>query len=363
MEYEIDFLPVGVESKGGDAICFRYWDATTVPFVGIIDGGTADAGEKLVEHIQKYYGTKTVDLVINTHPHADHTSGLSTVLENLDVRHLMMHRPWDHAVTLKDMFHDGRITTTSIEERVRDALQHAHNLHELAISNRIPISEPFVGVPAPSPYIQFLSPTLPYYQQLLLEFTATPKPKNLSSMIEAFLKKAQEAALWAKEAWDSESLAEPAEGTNPENNSSVVTLLSFGDDRFLFTGDAGVPTLELSCAVAECLSIPLQSFKFVQIPHHGSKRNVGPAILNRLIGNPVSQGVNTFTAFVSVPMKGDPKHPSKRVTNAFLRRGAKVIQTKGSAKCHFTSGAPARQGWVTADPVPFHTDLDDEDCE
>jgi len=123
MEYEIDFLPVGEESKGGDAICFRYWDANTPPFVGIIDGGTAAAGEKLVEHIQQYYGTKTVDLVINTHPHTDHTSGLYTVLEQLSVKHLMMHKPWEHAVALKALFHDGRITSTSIEERVRDALQ------------------------------------------------------------------------------------------------------------------------------------------------------------------------------------------------------------------------------------------------
>lgn len=119
MEYEIDFLPVGEESKGGDAICFRYWDATTPQFVGIIDGGTADSGETLVNHIQKYYGTKRVDVVINTHPHADHTSGLYTVVETLDVQLLMMHKPWDHAVALKNVFQDGRITSMSIDERVR----------------------------------------------------------------------------------------------------------------------------------------------------------------------------------------------------------------------------------------------------
>jgi hypothetical protein len=188
MEYEIDFLPVGDESKGGDAICFRYWDATTPQFVGIIDGGTADAGDKLVEHVQKFYNTKKVDVVINTHPHADHTSGLSTVVEKLDVRLLMMHKPWDHAVALKDFFHDGRITTTSIEERVRDALQHAHDLHELATKKRIPIVEPFAGVQCPSPYIQFLSPTVRYYQELLLEFSATPKAKTLESFYESIMK-------------------------------------------------------------------------------------------------------------------------------------------------------------------------------
>jgi beta-lactamase superfamily II metal-dependent hydrolase len=363
MEYEIDFLPVGKESKGGDAICFRYWDATTPAFVGIIDGGTADAGELLIDHIQQHYGTKTVDLIINTHPHADHTSGLYTVVQQLNVRHLMMHKPWEHAVVLKKLFHDGRITTSSIEARVRDALQHAHDLEELAIKKRIPITEPFAGIETPSPYIQILGPTVRYYKELLLEFTATPKASTAPSLFESFMKRTQLAAQWASEAWDSESLAEPTEGTNAENNSSVITLLNFGDARLLFTGDAGVPALEHCCDVADHLRIPLQAFKFVQIPHHGSKRNVGPSILNRLVGNPVVNGSAKFTAMVSVPKKGDPKHPSKRVTNAFMRRGGKVIQTKGSAKRHHTSGASDRQGWVVADPVPFYSNQEEDDVD
>ena len=361
MEYEIDFLPVGNESKGGDAICFRYWDATTPQFVGIIDGGTAEAGEQLVSHVQQFYGTKRVDVVINTHPHADHTSGLYTVIEKLDVRQLMMHKPWDHAVALKNFFHDGRITTTSIEERVRDALQHAHDLHELATKKRIPIVEPFAGVQSPSPYIQFLSPTLRYYQELLLEFAATPKAKNFESFYESAMKGMQKAVRWAMENWFTESLVEPVDGTNPENNSSVVTLLTFGDDRFLFTADAGVPALELSCAVADHFEIPLQSFKLVQIPHHGSKRNVGPSVLNKLIGPPVAEGTKKFSAFVSVPKKGEPKHPSKRVSNAFTRRGGRVIQTKGTCKYSHSNGVPLRQGWAIADPVPLYTNVEEDE--
>jgi beta-lactamase superfamily II metal-dependent hydrolase len=363
MEYEIDFLPVGDESKGGDAICFRYWDAVTPQFVGIIDGGTADAGERLVTHVQQFYGTKKVDVVINTHPHADHTSGLSVVLEKLDVRLLMMHKPWDHAVALKNFFHDGRITTTSIEDRVRDALQHAHDLEALATRKRIPIAEPFAGGHCPSPYIQFLSPTLKYYQELVLEFTATPKAKTFESIYESMMKGMQKVAQWAKENWNSESLVDPVEGTNAENNSSAVTLLSFGEDRFLFTADAGVPALELSCAVANHFAIPLAAFKLVQIPHHGSKRNVGPTVLNKLIGAPVAEGTKKFSAYVSVPKKGEPKHPSKRVANAFTRRGGKVIETKGTIKYLHSNGTPLRPGWVTVEPMPLHTDVEEDDSD
>jgi hypothetical protein len=62
----------------------------------------------------------------------------------------MMHRPWDHAVALKNVFQDGRITSTSINERVRNDLQHAHDLHELATKKRIPIVEPFAEGNQPS---------------------------------------------------------------------------------------------------------------------------------------------------------------------------------------------------------------------
>jgi len=360
MDYEIDFLPVGDESKGGDAICFRYGDANTPQFVGIIDGGNLAAGDLLVEHIQKYYGTKTVDLVINTHPHADHTCGLYTVLEQLDVRQLMMHKPWDHAVALGSLFKDGRITSASIDKRVRDALEQAHDLHELATKKGIPIAEPFAGVSTPSPYLQFLSPTQKYYQTLLLEFAATPETVTLESLVDTLLKKAQKVVKWAKETWDSETLVEPVNGTNPENNSSAVTLLMFGDDRFLFTGDAGVPALEWSCAVAEYFKIPLQSFKLVQIPHHGSKRNVGPAILDRLVGPAVTEGTRRFWAYVSVPKKGEPKHPSRRVTNAFTRRGGKVIETKGTAKYLHSTNLPLRPGWITVEAMPLHADVEDD---
>jgi beta-lactamase superfamily II metal-dependent hydrolase len=362
MKYEIDFMPVGEESKGGDAICFRYWDDFVPQFVCVIDGGNIASGELLVEHIKSHYKTETVDLVINTHPHADHTSGLYTVLENLTVRHLIMHKPWEHAVAIRHLFHDGRITANSIDERVRDALQHAHDLHELAIAQGVEISEPFAGVSTPSPYIQILSPTMKYYQELLLDFTATPK-SALEQLMESLVKAGQKVVKNLKESWDSESLVDPVEGTNPENNSSVVTLLTLDGRRYLFTGDAGVPALELACDVADYFQIPLKSFRLVQVPHHGSKRNVGPTILNRLIGEPVAEGTRNFSAYISVPKKGEPKHPSKRVMNAFTRRGADVVQTKGVKKYLFSTGLSIREGWEPVEPEPLHLDVDDDESD
>lgn len=90
----------------------------------------------------------------------------------------------------------------------------------------------------------------------------------------------------------------------------------------------------------------------MQVPHHGSRRNVGPTILNRLIGPVVSEGhVPHFTAVVSAP-KDDSAHPRKIVMNAFMRRGAHVLGTQGVATC-FGSGFPQRAGYGPATPMNF----------
>ena len=361
MNYEIDFLPVGEESKGGDAICFRYWDSYTPQFVGVIDGGTSDAGARLVKHIKEFYHTTKVDVVINTHPHADHTAGLWEVLQQLEVKLLMMHKPWEHAVQIQHLFHDGRITPNSIKERVRLALQGAHDLYDLANRKGIPVAEPFSDGLSPSPYLKILSPSVSFYQQLLLDFTATPEATETKGFFESVSTRVQSAIQWFTERWDTEALVDPVEGTNAENNSSVVTLLHFDNERCLLTGDGGVPALEHACEMAERSGIPLRSFRLVQIPHHGSKRNVGPTILNRLVGPPVVTSGNGYTAVGSVPRKGDPKHPSRRVTNAFTRRGAGVVLTQGRILCHRGAATPNRLGWVESPIVPFTHEVEGDE--
>lgn len=359
MNYEIDFLPVGDESKGGDAICFRYWDAMTPQFVGVIDGGTLAAGEALVEHIKKFYQTNTVDVVINTHPHRDHTAGLWAVLEQLNVRLLMMHKPWEHSSAIEHLFHDGRVTSNSISERVKEALQSAHDLYNLAIRKGVQVAEPFSGVMTPSPHLSILGPSLDYYRELLLDFTCTPEPAK--SLAEQLLQRISGAAQWVQESWYAERLLDPVVGTNSENNSSVVSLLTFGEERSLFTADAGVPALEKACDFAESHGIPLKAFRLVQIPHHGSKRNVGPTVLNRLIGPIKVEGQRTFQAIASVPKKGDPKHPSRRVTNAFNRRGASVAVTKGQTINYPGGMTTPRPGWNAVPAVPMQSEVEDDE--
>src|SRR4029077_11701446 len=95
----------------------------------------------------------------------------------------------------------------------------------------------------------------------------------------------------------------------------------------------------------------------IQIPHHGSKRNVGPNILDRIVGPKLMAQNLTKSAIVSAAPDGAPKHPSKRVVNAFMRRGANVLATQGKAICHRSPDAPNR-GWFNAEPLPFYEQFD-----
>src|SRR5436190_15607241 len=96
---------------------------------------------------------------------------------------------------------------------------------------------------------------------------------------------------------------------------------------------------------------------FLQVPHHGSRRNIGPTILNRLVGPRLSAPADLRTAFVSASRDGLPKHPAKKVTNAFRRRGAPVSGATG-ATISFRDGSVPNRGWGALEPIPFYNEVD-----
>ena len=116
MGYEADFLPVGDGERCGDAIALRFGNlagSRNEQEVWVIDGGTKESGEALVAHIDKYYHTDRVDVVVSTHPNSDHSSRLSVVLEQMSkVGLLLMHQPWNHAEDIRRLFDDDRVSNS-----------------------------------------------------------------------------------------------------------------------------------------------------------------------------------------------------------------------------------------------------------
>lgn len=148
--------------------------------------------------------------------------------------------------------------------------------------------------------------------------------------------------------------------TTPANNSSAICLLTVDDRQLLLTGDAGIPALEQAVTVLEAEGFQPGNLRFVQIPHHGSRSNVGPSILNRMLGPKGQPTRPAATAFASVARKNpEHKHPAKKVTNAFHRRGYSVHVTQGEAKRH-SHDPPDRVGWSTSTPLPFYSKVEED---
>lgn len=361
MGIEIDFLAVGDKAKSGDAIALRFGNLhgkREEQTILTIDGGTKESGDKLVAHVKEYYGSDSVDFAFLTHPDADHASGMRSVLENLKVGQVIMHRPWLHSAAIKKILDDDRTSTTSIKARTTENLDVAYEIEDIATKKGIKIVEPFAGVANSSGSIRVLGPSENFYTDMLAQFDFMPGVK--ASMW--FSSLATRAVKWIAEKWDDELLVEPDEdATSAENNSSMVLLISVDDQHYLFTGDAGVPALAAALEYAATIAIDWTKLRFLQAPHHGSKRNLGPTVLNRLLGKPSAHGNEpTKTAFISAAKEGEPKHPSKRIVNALHRRGTKSFATAGVSKRHHLD-APERAGWSVATPLPFYPQVEDDD--
>lgn len=351
--YEIDFIPVDSGKKNGDAISMRITENGATK-IYVIDGGTKDSGQALVDHIKKYYGTNRVDYLINSHPDLDHVSGLTVVMEQLDVQELWIHKPWEHAHEIIDDILDNRVTVNSLTNRLQSSLKIAKQLEELAIQKGIPVSEPFQGQKIGHFYV--LSPDSNWYNELIKGFNSMPSFNKTTSIVE-IVKKFREKEKTVFENWDIETLSE--DGLTSDKNESSVVLFGRLPNNFdiLLTADAGLLGLNKAYEYALSIGIDLKGCKFIQMPHHGSRRNVSPSLLDKILGNKKPKySIPLKTAFVNTS-KDCPDHPKKSVSNAFSRRGVKVIATNGKEKCH-RWGYPLRPGWESVTPIQFFNQVE-----
>ncbi len=343
MGFQIDYMPVGNGEKSGDAIALRYGNlhgTRDQQTVVVIDGGTKDAGEALVDHILQHYSTDTVDYVFSTHLDSDHLSGLTVVLEKLKVGKLYMHIPWEHIDEVGDLFEE-EFTDEELEQELKESLELVHEVESLAFEKDIPIEEPFAGTPVNNELVIF-GPTKTYYEQLLCEFRQTPPSKKsaLEQAIEAVKRAAETAVEWVEDRIDIDILTD-SEKTSAENNSSVVLVLVSDEHKLLFTGDAGIKALTQVADLADRATFPLTDLRFMHVPHHGSKHNLGSSILKRIKGE---------TAFISATGETS-KHPSKKIMNALIKHGANVYVTRGRSILHHHDD-PDR-GWSSINAEEF----------
>lgn len=324
-----------------DAIAIRFkeaWDEEQK--VVVIDGGFADTGNDIVNFIADTYGATKIDLMISTHPDTDHLNGLLTIIQQVEVGELLIHQPRTYRSDLEGFGN----------------LDNLDSLLGYAAEQGTIVSDSYTGLSRFDDRLVILGPTEEYYKQLLHE-QLDPAGKMAYSLRKAL----SEASVALKDLGRAlHVLPEETLGNNgvtsPRNNSSVVTLLNLAGRRLLFTGDTGIDALSQAADQYELRhgAFSTAPLHFFQAPHHGSRRNLGSALLDRIFGEVGAHHSDSHTVFIHAA-KASKKHPSPKVTNALLRRGArqeKLGTTEGKS-IWFNIDSEPRQGYSSINPYPI----------
>ena len=360
--FEIDFLDVEAKDSG-DAIPLRYKIGEKTR-IHVTDGGFQKTGDKVVEHINKYYNDPdTIDAVIVSHPDGDHAGGLQTVLEEFEVSELWMLRPWLYADDLIDRF-AHYTKPENLADKLKEIYSNIAELEEIAEEKEIPIYEPFQGEKIGD--FTVLAPTKDRYLDLVVESDKTPKAASESTQsllgqgLDFVGKAAARAISFIRAAWGEETFS--SEETSHENEMSVIQYANLCEKKILLTADAGRGALDEAADYAPGAGLVLPGIDRFQVPHHGSRRNVSTEILDRWLGDILSEqpeaGTGTFTAIISAS-KEDKDHPRKAVIRACIHRGGKVFSTEGNT-LRDSHNAPDREGWTTAQVLPYPEDQEED---
>lgn len=358
---EVDFHPVGKESeRSGDAISVRYGTPGAYT-IHVIDGGTTESAEDMVAAINSHYGNpERIDAVVLTHADDDHSSGLRIILDNFEVGSIYMNRPWLYAAETLDKFeHD--FTLDGLTRRLRSAYPILAEIEDTAAERGIPIYDALQGTEVGA--FTILAPSRERYINLIPEFSRTPEADVASAsegVVGQVIAGVRKAIRFITETWELETLEDVLQNpTTPANESSVVQIAVVDGKRVLLTGDAGVDALTEAADFAESIGHQLPGLDCIQMPHHGSRRNVSRPVLNRWLGEPVPNGTAPYFSAVASVAGLCETHPRQKVVNAFTRRGANVCSTKKSKGGLLYNHNYNRPGWNSAPAHGFSAQVEE----
>lgn len=342
---EIDLLPVERGDHSGDCIALRYGNLEkggSEQTVIVIDGGYVANVKKLKEHLRDYYncllnGKLHINVVFLSHPDQDHVEGLVKLMEDDEVQvdNLVAMIPWD--VMTPSWFKDGKITENSLEKRLENAFKQLAALVVTAENKKVKI---ILSTKLLNPCefngatFTTLGPTLNFYKTCIANCEKTPpKAPHVRPIHEASFSAdndTEEQYVPGHIKWDD------TENTSPINESSHIMLFEYDGHKILFCGDAGKEALKNAISYSNDKNIDLTDIDIIKMPHHGSRKNVSPEIMDAF----KHKGCRCY---ISCKANDEGHHPSKRLVNMLLEKDFSVLTTSG-ATLHKGWNAPDR-GW------------------
>jgi beta-lactamase superfamily II metal-dependent hydrolase len=328
---EIDMLGIG----DSDCLLVSFWNGLSATRV-LIDGG--DAGDYWrVRSFLYARGVTHLNAVIVTHLHDRHSAGLLPLINDRSVTidKAFVPVPQDHLQM--SLVEEALKTAAGTTEAaaIEKSLQNSAKLIKALDARGIIISEPFQGNLVES--LVIVGPSQEYYEELIRHFEDADAIKAVDQAnVSQSVAQTIDDYLVEKNLNDPVLLENPQ--TTPENNSSVILGTIFGDDKYLFTSDSGVPALKHAIAAFD-----LKNLCWMQIPHHGSRRNISAELIDH------------FTpAGAWLSAASDTKHRQLAVVNAFKKVGAQVFNThhptEGNLWRH-DGNVPPRKSYQPATPI------------
>lgn len=196
----------------GDGILIRTPKGSDI----LIDAGPDDSVLDCLQNHMPFWD-REIEVLILTHPHADHLTGLISVLKRYKVMHY---------------FTENVKTDTLVYRKLQDAL--AKN-------------------------------------NLTAKFSFAKDQIN-------FADKTSLLTIWPQKEWFEKQKLQDSQNSSPDSSSldvngfSLITLLSYGDFKALLTGDAGV-------IVEEKIANTVGNIDVLKVPHHGSKTGLSSLFL------------------------------------------------------------------------------------
>lgn len=237
--------------------------------------------------------------------------GLFEVISQIQVFSVWIHDPLQHLNNFRWLLDSAKQQKKA--DKLVEAFEYSIKFINLLDYLKINRLEPFP--PRQFGPIFVAGPTKEYYEKLLLGF------RDVESLVSNDLKEnnvLNDILDYIAEQNGTDSTLDENSETSNENNSSVILLGIFDGKKHLFTGDAGVQAL-----ISACLTYNLSNLFWLDVPHHGSKRNLSQSL------------VDFFRpSFSCISSDGSRKHPSRAVVNALKRYGTVCSTHNGNLLFH-----------------------------
>lgn len=336
---QIDMLPVG----DADAFLLEV-QLDGRPEVILIDGGKDwEDGDRVLRQLDAYYGRR-VDHLVLSHIDVDHARGLLHVIENLkpdQIGQAWVHDLSRHGLGVRQAVRMARklaeeaesTAVRTVATHLADSVQSNQRLIQALKAKGVSVREAFADGENRIGPLEVLGPTESFFESCVRFYGDV---RMLSSMVEQGIAFRRRKTAGMGPAAPDAVLAAAIDDPETEKQASLILLLEYEGDKYLFAGDAGRQ------AFAACPELErARSLHWLKVPNHGSKHNLDPDLLDLF---------KPALAYVSASGVGINPHPD--LVTALKNRGAVIYATSRSGNVwHRRGDVPSRTGYETRRPM------------